>query len=262
MLSDAAGKQSAARRGPDAQLLFGAAGRYHYALPLRRQPPKDGHMFLEIPDILTSTELTRLRELAATATFVDGRVSNPHNLAKKNLQADQQSPGQREAAQIVGAALGRNEGFRNFTFPVRIAAPLLCRYDKEMHYGKHSDSAFLPMQPAPLRSDVSCTVFLNEPDAYDGGELTIHLGSTPIRIKGAAGAAIVYPSTTIHEVAPVTRGERLVAITFVESQINDERRRELLYTLNEVAALEGLNMAWDNRVRLEYVRQSLHRMWA
>ena len=81
-------------------------------------------------------------------------------------------------------------------------------------------------------------------------------------MKGPAGAGVVYPSTTIHEVMPVTAGERLVAITFIQSQIVDERKRELLYVLNEVAALEGLNMQWDNRMRLEHVRHSLHRMWS
>ena len=82
------------------------------------------------------------------------------------------------------------------------------------------------------------------------------------QLNALAGSAVVYPSTTIHEVLPVRSGARLVAITFVQSQIVDEKQRELLYTLNEVAALEGLNMQWDNRVRLEHVRHSLHRMWA
>ena len=103
---------------------------------------------------------------------------------------------------------------------------------------------------------------MSEPDTYEGGELTIHLGSKPVSIKGAAGSAILYPSTTIHEVVPVTSGERLVAITFIESQIMDEKKRYLLYSLNEIAALEGDNISWDNRILLEHVRHSLHRMWS
>jgi PKHD-type hydroxylase len=159
-------------------------------------------------------------------------------------------------------ALYRSEEFRNYAFPKRVAPPLLARYQPGMKYGRHSDSAFLPMQPEPLRSDVSMTIFLNDPATYKGGELVIHLGTRPIAIKGKPGSAVIYPSTTIHEVAPVTEGERLVAITFVESQIVDERYREILYTLNEVAALEGLKMHWDNRTRLEHVRNSLHRIWS
>ena len=131
-----------------------------------------------------------------------------------------------------------------------------------MHYGAHTDSAFLPVGQQPLRSDISCTIFLNEPDSYDGGELTIHQGTKQSHVKGAPGSAVFYPSTTQHEVRPVTRGERLVTITFIQSQIADERLRYLLYELNEVAALEGYNISPENRTRLEFVRQSLHRIWA
>ena len=168
----------------------------------------------------------------------------------------------REATNLLGQAMLRNEEVRNFAFIRRLAPPLMCRYRPDMKYGTHPDVAFLPMQGEPLRSDISCTIFIADPSTYDGGELTIHLGSKPIKIKGKRGSAVLYPSTTIHEVLPVTRGERLVAITFMESQICDEKKRDLLYTLNEVAALEGLNMDWDNRVRLEHVRHSLHRMWS
>lgn len=219
-------------------------------------------MFLEIAEILTPAELGRLREISRSASFVDGRISNPHNTTKNNLQLDTRDVASKESSTLVTQGLSRSEVFRNFTFPVRVAPPLLCRYGPGMSYGKHPDSAFLPMQPAPLRSDVSCTVFISEPRDYEGGELTIYLGTRPIVIKGPAGSAVVYPSTTIHEVQPVRTGERLVSITFIQSQIVDEKKRELLYTLNEVAALEGLNMQWDNRVQLEHVRHSLHRMWS
>ena len=219
-------------------------------------------MFMEIADILNPAEIERLREISRSTPFVDGRISNPHNTTKQNLQVDHRDDGSRESIQLVAAALRRSEEFARFAFPVRVAAPLLCKYQPGMSYGRHADAAFLPMQPTPLRSDLSCTVFIAEPDSYQGGELTIHLGNRPIMFKGAAGSAIVYPSTTVHEVQPVREGERLVAITFVQSQIPDERNRELLYILNEVAALEGLKLDWDNRIRLEHVRQSLHRMWS
>jgi PKHD-type hydroxylase len=219
-------------------------------------------MFLEIQNVLNAAEITRLREIAQGATFVDGRISNPHNQTKQNLQVDPRDSGAQESGRLVGLALQRNEEFARFAFPVRVATPLLCKYQPGMSYGKHPDSAFLPMQPTPLRSDVSCTVFVSDPASYEGGELTIHLGSRPVVIKGAAGSAVVYPSTTIHEVLPVRSGERIVAITFIQSQIVDEKQRDLLYTLNEVAALEGLSMQWDNRIRLEHVRHSLHRMWS
>ncbi len=222
----------------------------------------EAFIFTEIENILTPAELQRLRVIAKDASFVDGRISNPHNTTKKNLQIDHTTQPYQESTQILGQALMRSEEFRNFAFIKRLAPPLLCRYQPGMEYGKHPDTAYLPMTPTPLRSDISCTIFLADPATYEGGELTIHLGSKPVSIKGVAGSAVVYPSTTIHQVQPVTAGERLVAITFIESQIIDETKRHLLYTLNEVAALEGYNIAWDNRVLLEHVRHSLHRMWS
>ena len=104
-----------------------------------------------------------------------------------------------------------------------------------------------------LRSDLSCTIFLNDPASYEGGALRIQLGTREERFRGAPGSAIVYPSTTMHEVEAVTKGERFVAITFIQSRIADGFRRELLYELNEVAALEGLGMAPENFARLQLI---------
>jgi PKHD-type hydroxylase len=105
-------------------------------------------------------------------------------------------------------------------------------------------------------------VWLNPPGSYDGGELVVHLGTRPVVIKGEPGSVVVYPSTQLHEVTPVRRGQRLVSITFIESLIPEEFLRTQLYELSEVAALEGLKMAWENRVRLEAVRHNLLRLWA
>ena len=219
-------------------------------------------MFLEIPDLLSGDELSTLRRIGGEAPFVDGRISNPHNQTKQNLQIDTGQAAHREASGILVGALNRSPELRRFAFPTRMAVPMLCKYQAGMNYGKHSDSAFLPMQPEPLRSDVSCTIFIADPASYEGGELTVHLGSRPVIVKGTPGSAVVYPSTTIHEVQPVRSGERLVAITFIQSQIADEKRRELLWELGEVAELEGMTMKWENRVRLEHVRQTLHRLWS
>lgn len=219
-------------------------------------------MFIEVPDLLNSSELKRLRDIAAKAKFVDGRISNPNNKAKKNLQLDYSDSCYQESAKVLAEAMMKNESVQNFAFIKRFAPPLICRYQPGMAYGKHSDNAFVHVGQNVLRSDVSCTIFLSDPDSYDGGELTIHLGQKTVSIKGAAGSAVLYASTTLHEVNPVTSGERLVAITFIESQIIDEQKRDLLYTLNEVAALEGYNISWDNRVLLQHVSANLHRMWS
>jgi PKHD-type hydroxylase len=219
-------------------------------------------MFLQIENFLSAAEVQTLSEIARQAKFIDGRLSNPHNIAKENAISDLKDPLAQRAAELGLAALQRNERARNFVFPKRIAAPTLARYDVGMKYGAHIDVAFLPIGPDPLRSDVSCTLFVSSPGDYEGGELLIHLGTEVTPIKGKAGAAIFYPSTTVHQVVPVRSGQRLVMITFIESYFPDERQRELLYTLGEIRALEGLKMDWSNRTQLEYVIANLQRMWS
>ena len=219
-------------------------------------------MFLFVKNVLNAAELEQIRQIAKALRFVDGRQSNPHNLAKKNLQADPGQPESQRAGQIAGTAIMRNEEIKNFAFPKRLATPLLSRYEPGMNYGAHADAPFLQLPNGPLRSDVSATLFIGDPSTYEGGELVVHLGNERHSFKGEPGAMIVYPSTTLHEVAPVTSGHRLAMFTFMESAIPDQMHRELLYTLNEVSALEGFNISWENRTRLQFVIANLHRMWA
>lgn len=218
-------------------------------------------MFLELIDVLNPAEVARLRVLGASAKFADGRLSSPHSTVKNNLQVDHNDPSYAESSRMMAAALQRCEAFVDFSFPRSMAPPMLAKYRSGMSYGMHSDSAFLPVGPRPLRSDLSCTLFISDPATYGEGELAIQLGDRLVKFKGAAGSIVVYPSNTLHEVRPVTGGERLVGLTFVESLIPDPAHRDLLYQLNEVAALEGLKMTWENRTRFQYVRNNLRRMW-
>jgi PKHD-type hydroxylase len=219
-------------------------------------------MFLQVADVLSAAEVATVRRLAQQARFVDGRTTNPHNTTKVNVIAEPGDAAAQQASQIVFTALQRSEQAMNFALPSRIAPPQLCRYGVGMTYGAHTDAAFLAVGPQALRSDVSCTVFLSEPDSYQGGELAIHLGTETVCIKGAPGSALLYPSTTLHEVVPVSAGERLVLITFIQSRVPDQMHRDLIYKLGEVRALEGLKMHWDNRTQLEHVIANLQRMWA
>ena len=223
-------------------------------------------MFLEISDFLNPAEVARLVQLSQELVFVDGRLSNPANTTKINMQADQSNPRYLESAQIVVEAFQRCRPFRDFAVPKRIAPPLLSRYEPGMQYGAHADAAFMTLHAQSgsyqLRSDLSCTIFLNDPASYEGGELVLHLGTHPIKIKAAPGEAFVYPSTTMHEVRPVTSGTRLVSITFIESMIPDERERNLAFEVKDVLGLEGLKMDWISRTRLEAVYQNLLRMWS
>lgn len=217
-------------------------------------------MFREIPDLLSRAQLEALGGIASRAQFVDGRISNPHSKVKNNLQLHEPQAYQ-QSSQILLEALKAHEDFTNFAFPAAIAPPMMTRYTPGMRYGAHHDMAYIGTSAGVIRSDLSCTIFLRDPESYEGGALTVELGTRRISFKGKAGSAIVYPSDTLHEVEPVTAGERLVAITFMQSRIADPWRREMLYQLNEVAALEGLNMAPDNRARLLLVHQNLLRYW-
>jgi len=219
-------------------------------------------MFLQIEDFLSPDEVQAVSEIARQAKFIEGRRSNPHNTTKDNVIADPDDPIGQKAGQIALVALQRNEQVNNFAAPKRVAVPSLSRYGMGMKYGAHIDAALLRIGSQALRSDVSCTMFISNPADYQGGELLIHMGTELLRIKGNAGSAIFYPSTTVHEVVPVTSGERLVIITFIESHISDQLQRDLLYSLGEVRALEGLKMEWQNRTKLEYVIANLHRMWS
>ncbi|MFQ5564575.1 MAG: Fe2+-dependent dioxygenase [Parvularculaceae bacterium] len=219
-------------------------------------------MFLELENVLNANELGRLRQLAAEIKFVDGRVSNPAAYSKNNTQADVSDARSQEASKILLQALARNPEFQAYAMPDFIAPPLVCKYNPSMNYGPHSDAAFMTISGRRLRSDLSCTIFLADPATYEGGELTIHLIDGILQFKCQPGTAVIYPSWTIHEVRPVTKGERLVAITFIESVIKDPQKREMLWTLNEVSELEGNNMHPSNRTRLEQVRQNLLRLWS
>ena len=215
----------------------------------------------KILPILTPQEVEECRKIATTAPFVDGRITNPHNTAKQNEQLHDQSAYQR-SAQLLQQALVRNEDLINFVFPVKIAPPLITRYKPGMKYGFHTDVAFMQLPTGGMRSDLSCTIFLNEPENYEGGALHIKLGDGEMRFKLRPGEAIVYPSDTLHSVEAVTKGEPLVAITFMQSRIQDPFRRNLLYNLNEVAALEGLSMKPENFTMLQLVQNQLLRHWA
>lgn len=210
-------------------------------------------------DMLDPGEVARLLQLAETLEFEDGKATNPANTAKKNLQARRDS-GYQEVAQILQQAIFRNEYFRDYTYARNVAPPLLTRYDPGMEYGEHVDASIMRANTT-LRSDVSMTIFISDPESYEGGELIIRAADKEIRIKEAAGKAIVYPSTFYHRVAPVTSGRRIVAITFVESAFRDAAKREILVELQEFLHAYAAQIGPEGQLRLEYVKANLERMW-
>jgi PKHD-type hydroxylase len=218
-------------------------------------------MFLEIEDLLSPAQVAELMAIAATANFLDGRISNPNNPAKDNLQLHDQTAYAQSSKIMIEALFGRAE-FVEFAFPKVVAPPMITKYGVGMKYGAHADAAFIPMGNRPLRTDLSATIFLADPASYDGGELSVLLGTRAVTFKGAPGSAIIYPSNTLHQVIPVTRGQRIAAISFIESDVPDINQRDLLYELNEIAALEGSSMAFENYSRLQRIQYGLRRMWS
>jgi PKHD-type hydroxylase len=218
-------------------------------------------MIRVLPNVLTPAELQAVRELLPQVRFGDGRITNPDSSVKQNLQAPQEDPANARIAQIARDALVRFGDLRVFAQPRNMARTTVVRYEPGMNYGWHVDEALFPSTP-PMRSDLSCTLFLNAPSDYDGGELTIQLGAQELSYKLEAGSAILYPSTTIHRVTPVTRGVRLAAITWLQSWVADAGRRELLVQLEEARSLAAGGDPQRLQVLLESLRTNLFRMWA
>lgn len=221
-------------------------------------------MIQHLRNVLQPGELAHLRSLAARARFVDGRVSNPNYQLKRNQQVAQDDPANLEPGGILRDALFRHPNLQVAAFPRHMAMPTLARYEPGMSYGWHMDAALFPSQP-PMRSDISCTVFLSAPEDYDGGELMVSLGQHALPCKLPAGDAVLYPSTTIHQVAPVTRGVRLVGITWMQSYIPDMRQRELLQQVEEARAIEtarGDGAELRMLLLLGSLRNNLFRLWS
>lgn len=191
-------------------------------------------MLLTLPSLLNAAQLEKIHQLLAQGEFVDGRLSAGFaaSRVKQNEELRQDPERIKLLARILMAALGHDETFRFGALPHRVADPIFARYRPGMTYGDHVDDPIMGTSAPRFRSDLSMTVFLNPPQDYDGGELVIHTSFGEQRVKLDAGAAVLYPSSSLHRVAEVARGERLVALTWVQSYVRDPARRELLYELN------------------------------
>ncbi len=218
-----------------------------------------------IPDVLTAEELKKLREEAARLPFVPGAETAGARArrVKNNEQISQKAEERKALHEIVVGALMRNREFVRATQPKRIRPPLISRYRQGMAYGKHIDNALMGPKGARERSDVSLTLFLNDVADYDGGELVVHSSFGVQEVKLPAGWAVAYPSSTLHEVAEVTRGERLVAVTWIQSYVRDERQREIIAHLAQIK--EKLNNLAPDDLETDLANQTyanLLRMWA
>jgi len=221
-------------------------------------------MLLTIPGLLNSAQIAKIHQTLEGAEFADGRLTAGFAAARvKNNQELKPEPERRERLiRILMASLGHNETFRFAALPHRVADPIFARYTPGMTYGDHVDDPIMGTQGPRFRTDVSMTVFLNDPESYDGGELAMRTPFGDRQVKLPAGDAVLYPSSSLHRVTPVTRGERLVALTWVQSYVRDPARRELLYELN--LAREHLLKEAPGTDTTGYVDRSyanLLRMW-
>lgn len=191
-------------------------------------------MIVCIPEVLTETELTQITQSLANAEFVDGKqTAGWHAQPVKHNQQLPKGDGAEALKKTISRALHRHPLFEAIARPRSIHSILISRYREGMAYGRHTDNALMGGAKR-WRSDISFTLFLNAPDTYDGGELVIEGADSEASYKLAAGSAIVYPSTTLHRVDPVQRGERLVAVGWVQSLIRDADKREILFDLETV----------------------------
>ena len=215
-----------------------------------------------LADVLTPQELARIRLELRQTTFVDGRTTAGWHAreVKLNLQA-QAGRATDEMAALVQQALRRHPVFDLAVRPRRTGPLLFSRYQPGMTYGAHVDDAVMGAEQ-PLRTDVAFTVFVSEPDDYDGGELVTDTAAGEQRFKLPAGCAVVYPASTLHRVEPVSRGERIAAVGWAQSLVRDAARRELLFDLD--TARRGLFAREGKTAEFDLMSKSLAnllRMW-
>jgi PKHD-type hydroxylase len=220
-------------------------------------------MLLEIPELLNPAQVNKLCGLLAEGEFVDGKLTAGKAAApiKNNQELAQTSELLQRLYRIIMPSLGHNAVFRSAVLPRQVADFIFARYQPGMAYGEHVDDPM--MGGGKLRTDVSMTVFLNDPANYAGGELVIRTSFGEKRVKLAAGSAVIYPSSSVHYVAEVTCGERLVALTWIQSFVRDAQQRELLFELDQARErLLGVDAQSATAKQVDRSYTNLLRMWA
>jgi len=228
-------------------------------------------MLLQIPNLLTPEQLTQARQALDQAEWVDGRVTaGPQSArAKDNVQIPEGHPAARQIGEMILAALGQNPLFLSAAVPLRVFPPLFNRYSGGQSFGTHVDNAIRQITGTPhrIRTDLSATLFFTGPEEYEGGELCVEDTYGVQKVKLPAGHLILYPSTSLHHVRPVTRGARISSFFWIQSLIRDDAKRSLLFDLD--LSIQRLNRelpeqsaAAQTAVQLTGVYHNLLRQWA
>jgi PKHD-type hydroxylase len=222
-------------------------------------------MIVTLPDLLEPSTLASVRQALVGATWQDGK-STAHGKArdaKHNLVVPVEHAASVAAGRLVLERFAQHEGFRAAALPKVILPLKFCRYDEGMGYGDHLDLPLMGTASGGIRTDISVTVFLSDSADYDGGDLVFESDYGTQRVRGRAGEAVLYPASTLHRVEPVTRGTRLVAISWIQSLVRDATKRKIVFDLAQVATALDARGQGDEEARL--LRQSqfnLLRMWA
>lgn len=226
-------------------------------------------MLLAIPDVLDATQVAEFRTALDGADWADGRITAGHQSAqaKDNAQLPEGSPVAQALGERLLAALARNSTFFAAALPKRIYPPLFNRYAGGQSFEWHVDNAVRYDRSRggvdPVRTDLSATLFLADPDDYDGGELEIEDTYGTQRVKLPAGHMVLYPGTSLHRVLPVTRGARVASFFWMQSMVRDDARRRMLFELDvSIRQLTAELHDHDALVRLTGVYHNLLRQWA
>lgn len=223
-------------------------------------------MLLTVPDLLSADQVRQCRTALDATDWVDGRVSAGYqgSRVKDNRQLPENSPTAHQLGDLILSALERNPLFISAVLPSVVYPPMFNRYEGGQSFGDHIDNAvrLLPGSGRKLRTDVSATLFLTDPDEYDGGELLIEDTYGAHSVKLPAGHMILYPSTSLHRVTPVVKGARIASFFWVQSMIRDDAQRTLLFDLD--SAIQRLNHTGADERALVQLTGSYHnllRMW-
>jgi PKHD-type hydroxylase len=224
-------------------------------------------MLLQIPDVLTSELVAQFREKLARADWVDGRITAGHQSAraKDNLQLSEDHPVARELGEKIIIALQNSPLFMSAALPLKVFPPLFNCYRSGQSFGTHVDNAIRQLGGTTyrIRTDLSATLFLTQPDEYDGGELAVEDTYGLHNIKLQAGHMILYPASSLHHVSPVTRGERVASFFWVQSMVRDDGERALLFDLDmAIQRLTQENPDHPSALALTSVYHNLLRRWA
>ncbi|HEX6956401.1 MAG TPA: Fe2+-dependent dioxygenase [Ferrovibrio sp.] len=225
-------------------------------------------MMLHIEQVLTKQQVAQCRQVIDAAEWIDGNVTAGQQsaLAKRNMQLPEGSPAARQTGEIILDALERCPRFVSAALPLKVFPPLFNRYAGGQSFGIHVDNAIRAYTGGNfrIRTDLSCTLFLAEPEEYDGGELIVEDTYGEHRAKLPAGDMVLYPSTSLHRVTEVTRGARVASFFWLQSMVRDDGQRTLLFqldtTIQQLAAEKGHKDAAV--VQLTGIYHNLLRRWA